>query len=67
MRQFGRPGRRLALIPKKTQSALLLGGLLLGFIGCNVPTKKAIEAEIIAAGNTANGAQFTITFPLTSD
>ena len=31
---------------KKTQSALLLGGLLLGFIGCNVPTKKAIGIDL---------------------
>ena len=31
---------------KKIQSALLLGGLLLGFIGCNVPTKKAIGIDL---------------------
>ncbi len=31
---------------KKTQSALLLGGLLLGFIGCNAPTKKAIGIDL---------------------
>jgi len=31
---------------KKIQSALLLGGLLLGIIGCEAPTKKAIGIDL---------------------